>query len=63
MSERRDRILAVEHGKVICPRQGVVDIARCWICPAYDGLSSGSCEGVVCRASAVDPVAVGRVDA
>ncbi len=63
MSERRDRILAVEHGQVICPRQGGVDIARCWTCPAYDGLSTGSCEGVVCRASMLDPVAMRRADA
>jgi len=45
-----DRVLAVEGGQVVCPRQGVVDMERCWVCPAYDGLSTGRIEGVVCTA-------------
>jgi hypothetical protein len=49
--ERGDhRVLAVEAGQVVCPRQGVVDMERCWVCPAYDGLSAGRIEGVVCAA-------------
>jgi hypothetical protein len=50
-SRSHDRILVVEAGQVMCPLQGVVDLERCWVCPAYDGLSGGHVEGVVCRAS------------
>ena len=45
------RVLAVEAGQVVCPRLGVVDIERCWVCPAYDGLSAGRMEGVVLPAN------------
>jgi hypothetical protein len=48
------RILAVEAGQVVCPRQGIVDMERCWVCPAYDGLSAGRIEGVVCKANLAD---------
>ncbi len=50
-----DRTLVVEAGQVVCPRQGLVDLERCWICPAYGGLSMGHIEGVVCRADPSDP--------
>ena len=43
------RTLAVEAGQVMCPRQGIVDVERCWSCPAYDSLSSGRIEGVICK--------------
>jgi len=45
------RVLEVEAGQVVCPRQGIVDMQRCWACPAYDGLSAGRIEGVVCTAN------------
>ena len=48
------RVLAVEAGQVVCPRQGIVDMERCWVCPAYDGLSAGRVEGVVCKADLAD---------
>jgi len=48
------RILAVEAGQVLCPRQGIVDVERCWACPAYDGLSAARIEGVVCKADLAD---------
>jgi len=48
------RTLAVEAGQVVCPRQGIVDVERCWVCPAYGGLSAGRIEGVVCMASLAD---------
>ena len=48
------RILEVHDGRVVCPRQGSVDLGRCWVCPAYDGLSGGRLEGVVCRADPAD---------
>jgi len=48
-SRRHDRTLAVEAGLVVCPRRGPIDIELCWVCPAYDGLSAGRLEGVVCR--------------
>lgn len=44
------RTLEVEAGQVVCPRRGIVDVERCWVCPAYDGLSAGRIEGVVCTA-------------
>jgi hypothetical protein len=50
-SRGHDRILAVEAGQVVCPRRGPIDIEHCWACPAYDGLSTGRFEGVVCRSS------------
>ena len=45
------RILEVQDGHVVCPRQGTVDLEQCWVCPAYDGLSGGRLEGVVCKAN------------
>ena len=45
-----DRVLVVEAGQVVCPRKGIVDMERCWVCPAYDGLSTGRFEGVICKA-------------
>jgi hypothetical protein len=50
----RVRTLAVEDGEVMCPRQGVVDLELCWICPAYGGLSSGRLHGVVCTMNLAD---------
>ena len=51
---RTHRTLAVEAGQVVCPRQGIVDMERCWSCPAYDGLSAGRIEGVICRLDLAD---------
>jgi hypothetical protein len=51
-----ERILTVEAGQVVCPRQGIVDLERCWACPDYDGLSGGRAEGVVCKADLEDVV-------
>ena len=48
-----ERTLAVEAGQVVCPLRGIVDLERCWMCPAYGGLSSGRIEGVVCRVERV----------
>ena len=47
---RQERTLIVEAGQVMCPRAGIVDVERCWVCPFYDGFSAGSVEGVVCTA-------------
>jgi hypothetical protein len=44
----RERVLAVEAGQVVCPRRGTVDLERCWVCPAYRGLTTGRREGVMC---------------
>ncbi len=44
-----DPVRAVEAGQVMCPSRGVVDIERCWVCPAYAGLSTGRIEGVICK--------------
>ena len=44
----RERGLAVEAGQVVCPRQGVIDVESCWMCPAYGGLTTGAREGVIC---------------
>ena len=48
MRPPRARVLAVESGQVICPRRGMVDLERCWNCPAYRGLTTGPREGVIC---------------
>jgi hypothetical protein len=48
-----ERILAVEAGQVVCPRRGIVDIAECWLCPAYLGMSGGHVEGLVCSTEPV----------
>ena len=45
-----ERTLPVEAGQVVCPRRGIVDLERCWVCPAYVGLGTGHHEGVICRA-------------
>jgi hypothetical protein len=50
----RYRTLVVEEGEVICPRQGVVDLERCWVCPAYGGLSEGRVQGVICTMNLAD---------
>ena len=50
-SDKPERALRIEDGRVICPRQGRVDIARCWQCPDYVGLSTGHIEDLVCGAS------------
>jgi len=45
-----ERVLPVEAGQVVCPHRGIVDLERCWMCPAYVGLSTSRIEGVICRA-------------
>jgi hypothetical protein len=50
----RYRTLAVEEGEVVCPRQGVVDLELCWVCPSYGGLSGGHIQGVVCTMNLAD---------
>jgi hypothetical protein len=47
-ADRDERVLAVEAGRVICPRRGSVDIERCWTCGEYRGLTSGRVEGLRC---------------
>ena len=54
-SDRPEHALRIEDGRVICPRQGRVDIARCWRCPDYLGLSTGHVEALVCGTS-FDPI-------
>lgn len=50
----RYRTLAVEDGEVVCPRQGVVDLELCWVCPAYGGLSGDRMQGVICTMDLAD---------
>ena len=47
-----DRELRVEAGRVVCPLRGPVDIADCWICPRYRGLSGGHVEALICGITA-----------
>jgi hypothetical protein len=51
VSDRPERALRIEDGRVICPRRGLVDISRCWQCPDYRGMSAGRVEGLICGAS------------
>lgn len=48
MRPPRTRVLAVDRGEVVCPRRGIIDLERCWECPAYRGLTTGRREGVIC---------------
>jgi hypothetical protein len=41
----------------------MVDVERCWVCPAYDGLSAGAGEGVACRLSTTESLVFRSVDA
>jgi hypothetical protein len=53
-TRRRDpaeRALRMEAGEVVCPRQGLVDIEECWICPNYRGLREGRTESLICGLS------------
>ena len=50
-----ERVLAIEAGQVVCPHRGIVDLERCWMCPAYVGLSTSRIEGVICRADRGSP--------
>jgi hypothetical protein len=47
-ADRHEQVLAVEAGRVICPRRGSVDIERCWTCPEYRGLTTSRVEGLIC---------------
>jgi hypothetical protein len=49
-TDRRERVLRIDEGRVVCPRRGRVDIARCWECPDYRGLTTGRVEALVCSA-------------
>jgi hypothetical protein len=44
----RSRTLAVEDGEIACPRQGVIDLELCWICPAHGGSTRGGVQDVIC---------------
>jgi hypothetical protein len=58
-AERYERVLAIEAGQVVCPRRGIVDLERCWGCPAYQGLSAGRIEGLVCSTDSALGTSVG----
>jgi hypothetical protein len=45
--------LLIRNGRVFCPLRGAVDLAVCWRCPAYRGLTAGSVERLVCSADIV----------
>lgn len=47
-ADRDERVLAVEAGRVMCPRRGSVDIEMCWACREYRGLTTGRVEGLRC---------------
>jgi hypothetical protein len=62
-SRSRTRILSVEAGQVVCPRRGLVDVERCWVCPAYDGWRFADGEAVACRSVTIDSPVFRSVDA
>jgi hypothetical protein len=39
----------IEGGQVSCPIRGVVDIERCFLCEAFDGIQEGMPERLMCR--------------
>ncbi|MFL5686871.1 MAG: hypothetical protein ACJ77D_12525 [Chloroflexota bacterium] len=47
-SDPPERALPVEHGQVMCPRRGAVDIERCWACREYRGMADAHVEWLVC---------------
>lgn len=55
---RRDQAgscwLAVENGRVVCPRAGIVDVEACFTCPSFEGFSGGRVEQLVCTGLAPD---------
>jgi hypothetical protein len=50
-SDGPERTLSIDDGRVACPRRGSVDIARCWACADYRGLTEGHIEALRCAAS------------
>jgi hypothetical protein len=39
----------LEGGQVSCPIRGVVDVERCFMCEAFEGIQEGTPERLVCR--------------
>jgi hypothetical protein len=53
-------VLVHEAGQVVCPVRGLVDIERCWMCPAYRGLARDVPDGLLCTGeqASVNPWAI-----
>jgi hypothetical protein len=53
--------LSIEGGQVSCPARGVVDLERCFMCPAFEGTREGATERLLCRPER-DPAGVATLD-
>jgi hypothetical protein len=51
----------IEGGQISCPIRGVVDIERCFMCPAFDGIREGTTERLLCRPER-DPSGLAALD-
>jgi hypothetical protein len=52
-TQRYEQTLAVDDGQVSCPRQGLIDLGRCFQCPHFGGFQEGLTEALVCGYEAV----------
>jgi hypothetical protein len=52
-THRNEHMLAVEDGRVSCPRRGAMDLERCFRCPHFGGFQEGLTEALVCGYEAV----------
>lgn len=43
-----EQVLAINHGRVVCPRRGMIDLELCFLCPRFRGFQEGTTEGLVC---------------
>jgi hypothetical protein len=47
-TNRDERLLRVEAGRVACPRRGVIDLELCFVCPHFSGFQEGITDDLVC---------------
>jgi hypothetical protein len=48
LANHNEQVLAVDEGRVACPRRGVIDLELCFLCPRFLGFHQGITEGLVC---------------
>jgi hypothetical protein len=48
-----EQVLAIDHGRVVCPHRGMIDLELCFLCLRFRGFQEGITEGLVCSHEAV----------
>jgi len=43
-----EQVLVIDHGRVVCPRRGMIDLELCFLCPRFRGFQEGITESLVC---------------